>query len=81
MRVALISVGTELLMGQTVNTNVVYLSQQLNLLGFDVLYHHTVGDNPGRLREVIDLSRKDCDLILTTGGLGPTQDDLTKEIA
>lgn len=81
MRVALISVGTELLMGQTVNTDVVYLSQQLNLLGFDVLYHHTVGDNPGRLREVIDLSRKDCDLILTTGGLGPTQDDLTKEIA
>jgi len=81
MRAALISVGTELLMGQTVNTNVVYLSQQLNLLGFDVLYHHTVGDNPQRLREVIDLSRKDCDLLLTTGGLGPTQDDLTKEIA
>ncbi len=81
MRAALISVGTELLMGQTVNTNVVYLSQQLNLLGFDVLYHHTVGDNPARLREVIDLSRRDCDLILTTGGLGPTQDDLTKEIA
>lgn len=81
MRAALISVGTELLMGQTVNTNVVYLSQQLNLLGIDVLYHHTVGDNPRRLREIIDLCRRDCDLVLTTGGLGPTQDDLTKEIA
>lgn len=81
MKVALFSVGTELLLGQTVNTNVVFLSQQLNLLGFDVLYHHTVGDNPQRLRELIDLARRDCDMILTTGGLGPTQDDLTKEVA
>ena len=81
MKTALISVGTEILMGQITNTNVVYLSQELNLLGFDVLYHHTVGDNPARLREVIDLSREECDLIITTGGLGPTQDDLTKEIA
>ncbi len=81
MRTALISVGTELLMGQTVNTNVVYLSQELNLLGFDIMYHHTVGDNPRRLEELIELVCKDCDLIITTGGLGPTQDDLTKEMA
>lgn len=81
MKTAILSVGTELLMGQTVNTNTVYLSQQLNMLGHDVLYHYTAGDNPRRLKELMELAFRDCDLILTTGGLGPTQDDLTKEIA
>ena len=81
MKSAILSVGTELLFGQITNTNTVFLSQQLNLLGFDVMYHYTVGDNPDRLEEMIALAFKDCDLILTTGGLGPTQDDLTKEIA
>lgn len=80
MKTALISVGTEMLIGQTVNTNVVYLSQELNLLGVDVLYHHTVGDNPDRLKELIELAYHDCDMVITTGGLGPTQDDLTKEM-
>ena len=81
MNTAIISVGTELLFGQITNTNTVYLTRHLNLLGFDVMYHHTVGDNPGRLREVLEQTRKECELIMTTGGLGPTQDDLTKEIA
>lgn len=81
MKSAILSVGTELLFGQITNTNTVFLSQQLNLLGFDVMYHYTVGDNPDRLEEMIQLAFKDCDLIITTGGLGPTQDDLTKEIA
>lgn len=80
MKISLISVGTEMLMGQTVNTNAVYLSQELNKIGLDVMYHHTVGDNPRRLRDLIDLAYKDCDVVITTGGLGPTQDDLTKEI-
>ena len=80
MKVAIIAVGTELLFGQTVNTNAVYLSRELNLMGFDVMYHHTVGDNPERLKEILDVSYKDCDMVITTGGLGPTQDDLTKEI-
>ncbi|MCQ4635814.1 competence/damage-inducible protein A [Anaerovorax odorimutans] len=80
MKSAILSVGTELLFGQITNTNTVFLSQQLNLLGFDVMYHYTVGDNPERLEDMIALAFKDCDLILTTGGLGPTQDDLTKEI-
>lgn len=80
MKAAILSVGTELLFGQVVNTNTVYLSQQLNLMGFDVMYHYTVGDNPERLKEIIELAFKDCDLVITTGGLGPTQDDLTKEI-
>lgn len=81
MKAAILSVGTELLFGQITNTNTVYLSQQLNLLGYDVLYHYTVGDNPKRMAEMIRLAFSDCDLVLTTGGLGPTQDDLTKEIA
>lgn len=81
MKATILSVGTELLFGQITNTNTVFLSQQLNLLGFDVMYHYTVGDNPQRLEEMIHMAFKDCDLILTTGGLGPTQDDLTKEIA
>lgn len=79
MKTAILSVGTEILMGQIVNTNAVYLSQELNGLGFDVMYHHTVGDNTARLKETMDLLFHDCDLIITTGGLGPTQDDLTKE--
>ena len=81
MKTAILSVGTEILFGQIVNTNTVYLSQQMNMLGFDVMYHYTVGDNPKRVEEMIDLAFQDCDLILTTGGLGPTQDDLTKEVA
>ncbi len=80
MKAAIISVGTELLFGQIVNTNTVFLSKQLNNLGIDVMYHHTVGDNPKRLKEIIELAWSDCDLVITTGGLGPTQDDLTKEI-
>ena len=80
MKVAIIAVGTELLFGQTVNTNAVYLSRELNLMGFDVMYHHTVGDNPARLVEMLNVAYKDCDMVITTGGLGPTQDDLTKEI-
>lgn len=80
MKAALLSVGTELLLGEITNTNVVYLSQELNTLGIDVMYHYTVGDNPARLAEMIEMAFLDCDLIITTGGLGPTQDDMTKEI-
>ena len=50
MKTAILSVGTEILFGQIVNTNTVYLSQQLNMLGFDVMYHYTVGDNTTRLK-------------------------------
>ncbi|MBR5741697.1 MAG: competence/damage-inducible protein A, partial [Firmicutes bacterium] len=79
MRATVLTVGTEILFGSIVNTNAAYLSQQLQLLGIDVMYHHTVGDNDKRLADVIALCFKDCDLIVTTGGLGPTEDDLTKE--
>jgi len=81
MKTAILSVGTEILFGQITNTNTVFLSQQLNLLGFDVMYHYTVGDNSRRLTDMIEMAFKDCDLVITTGGLGPTEDDLTKETA
>ena len=75
----LIAVGTELLLGNVANTDAQYLSEQLASVGVDVLYHTVVGDNPARLREVIDVARRRCDLLIFTGGLGPTYDDLTKE--
>lgn len=81
MRATILSVGTEILMGQITNTNTVYLSGALNSMGIDVMYHYTVGDNPERLAEIIRMAFGDCDLVITTGGLGPTQDDITKEIA
>ncbi|MDR3304499.1 MAG: competence/damage-inducible protein A [Clostridiales Family XIII bacterium] len=77
---SLIAVGTELLFGQTVNTNAAYISEQLQLLGVSVLYHFTVGDNPGRLKQTIEYAFEESDIVVTTGGLGPTQDDLTKEV-
>ena len=80
MKTSIIAVGTELLFGQTVNTNAAFLSEQLNLMGFDVMYHFVVGDNPVRLKEKLAEAFSDTDLVILTGGLGPTQDDLTKEI-
>lgn len=80
MRTSIIAVGTELLFGQVVNTNAAYLSENLNHMGFDVMYHFVVGDNPDRLRDKLSEAFRDTDLVILTGGLGPTQDDLTKEI-
>jgi nicotinamide-nucleotide amidase len=79
MRATILSVGTELLFGQTINTNAAFLSERLNRMGIDVLYHYTVGDNPNRLRTTLEDALSKTDLVITTGGLGPTQDDLTKE--
>ena len=80
MKTAILTVGTEILFGQVVNTNAAYISKNLQDLGYDVMYHYTVGDNPGRLRELLGIVYRDCDLVITTGGLGPTEDDLTKEV-
>lgn len=80
MKTALLTVGTEILFGQIVNTNAAFLSQELNNLGYDVMYHYSVGDNPKRLEDLILFAFHDCDMVITTGGLGPTQDDLTKEV-
>ena len=73
------SVGTELLMGQIANTNAQYISKRLPEVGIGVFYHSVVGDNPGRLQESLKLALSRADVVITTGGLGPTQDDLTKE--
>lgn len=80
MKTSILAVGTELLFGQTVNTNATFLSDKLNHMGFDVMYHFVVGDNPHRLKEKLAEAFRDTDLVILTGGLGPTQDDLTKEM-
>ncbi len=76
--VEILSVGTELLLGSIANTDAQMLSQGLSELGLNVYWHTVVGDNPQRVREAVDAARKRADIILTTGGLGPTCDDLTK---
>ncbi|MCR1898090.1 competence/damage-inducible protein A [Irregularibacter muris] len=75
----IICIGTEILLGDTLNTNSKYLSQELSHLGINVFYHSVVGDNPERLESTIELALQRSDIIIATGGLGPTQDDLTKE--
>ncbi|MDO4315922.1 MAG: competence/damage-inducible protein A [Oscillospiraceae bacterium] len=75
----IIAVGTELLLGNIVNTNARDISQALSAVGVNVFWHTVVGDNPARLRDALDIARKRADVIITTGGLGPTYDDLTKQ--
>ncbi len=75
----IIAVGTELLLGNIVNTNARDISQALSAVGVNVFWHTVVGDNPQRLKEALDIARNRADIIITTGGLGPTYDDLTKQ--
>jgi nicotinamide-nucleotide amidase len=79
MKAELIAVGTELLLGQIANTNAQYISRKLAELGIEVYYHTVVGDNGNRLKETIEIAQDRSELIIFTGGLGPTKDDLTKE--
>ena len=81
MTVELICVGTELLLGNIVNTNAAFLSEQCAMLGLSMYYQSVVGDNRERLREVLEAAKGRSDVIILSGGLGPTQDDLTKETA
>ncbi len=76
----LIAVGTELLLGSIANTDGQEISRELAAMGINVYYHTVVGDNPERLRAVVETAKSRADLIITTGGLGPTCDDLTKNI-
>ena len=80
MTAELISVGTELLLGNIVNTNAAFLAQECAKLGLSVYYQTTVGDNPGRLKAAVEQALERSDVVILSGGLGPTQDDLTKEI-
>ena len=79
MNAEIVSVGSELLLGQICNTNAQFLSKELAVLGVNVFYHTVVGDNRDRLKKVIAQAQSRSELIIITGGLGPTKDDLTKE--
>lgn len=79
MNAEILAVGTELLMGQIANTNAQYFSRRLPEVGVGVYYHSVVGDNASRLKECLKLALSRADVVVMTGGLGPTQDDLTKE--
>ncbi len=76
----ILSVGTELLMGQIANTDAQYISRRLSELGITLYRHTTVGDNPARVKEALREALSRADIVITTGGLGPTEDDLTKEM-
>ena len=79
MNAEILAVGSELLLGQITNTNAKFISNQLSELGINVYYHTVVGDNAKRLDEAITIAESRADLIIFSGGLGPTKDDLTKE--
>lgn len=80
MKAEIIAVGTEILLGQIVNTNATFLSEELASLGIDVYYQSVVGDNRDRLESLVELAEQRSDLIILCGGLGPTEDDLTKQV-
>jgi competence/damage-inducible protein CinA-like protein len=79
MRAEIVSIGTELLLGEIVDTNAAWLAQQLAAVGVDVFFRTTVGDNTGRIAEAVALALERADVVITTGGLGPTVDDVTRE--
>jgi nicotinamide-nucleotide amidase len=79
VRAELVGVGTELLLGQIANTNAQWMSERLASIGIDVLHHQVVGDNLERIREVLALALERSDVVLVTGGLGPTEDDITRD--
>lgn len=79
MRAEIVAVGTELLIGQIANTNAQWISERLAELGIDVLHHQVVGDNADRIVDAISLAASRSDVVIVTGGLGPTQDDVTRQ--
>lgn len=79
MKAELIAVGTEILLGEITDTNTPFIARELANLGIDVYFQATVGDNPERLKTTIEIASKRSDLIILSGGLGPTEDDLTKQ--
>ena len=76
----IISIGSELLLGQIVDTNSAWMSDRLSGLGVNLFYQSTVGDNFDRMHEVIDNALDRSDLVITGGGIGPTQDDITRDV-
>lgn len=80
MRAEIVGVGTELLLGQIANTNARWMSERLAAVGVDVLYHQVVGDNAERIETTLRLALSRTDVVLVTGGLGPTRDDITRDV-
>lgn len=80
MNAEILCIGTELLHGDIANTNAQFISKKLAEIGIDVNYHSVVGDNPERMKKAFDLAFSRADIVICTGGLGPTRDDITKEI-
>jgi nicotinamide-nucleotide amidase len=76
----IVAIGSEMLLGQIIDTNSAWMAQRLTALGVDLYFKSVVGDNPGRMKEVISRALERADVVITSGGLGPTQDDLTREI-
>ncbi len=76
----IVAIGSELLLGQIVDTNSAWMAQRLMALGVNLFFKTVVGDNPARMREVLARARERSDVVITSGGLGPTQDDLTREV-
>ena len=76
----IVAIGSELLLGQIVDTNSAWMAQRLTALGVNLYFKSVVGDNPGRMKEVISRALERSDIVITSGGLGPTQDDLTREV-
>src|SRR5438445_10870573 len=76
----IVAIGSELLLGQIVDTNSAWMAQRLTALGVNLFFKSVVGDNPGRMKEVIERALERADVVITSGGLGSTQDDLTREI-
>ncbi len=79
VRAEIVGVGTELLLGQIANTNARWISERLATVGVDVLHHQAVGDNIPRIIQVLEVALGRADIVLVTGGLGPTEDDLTRD--
>jgi len=79
VKAEIIAIGTEILLGEIIDTNSAYIAQRLPELGIDLLYKSVVGDNMGRIVEVFDRAWNRSDVIICTGGLGPTEDDMTRE--
>ena len=80
MNCEIVTTGSELLLGQIINTNTSYLARKLNLIGINIAFHTTVGDNYHQIKDVLSRAVKRADLVITTGGIGPTGDDLTREV-
>src|SRR5690554_4539520 len=80
MRAEIITIGNELLSGNVLNTNTYYLTKRLSEIGIEVLYHTSVKDDAQMLKDVVNIGLNRADLLIFTGGLGPTYDDLSKEV-